>query len=187
VISDLEAPARRRLTQRGAALALGIGLLAIPAVPAVVDALLPERVWETATFDESLTVTSADGVTVTAIPPTGWQIQDRGTAAVLRDGDAVVTIEVYDLAGRDPRAVTQRLMRSSRVGGINTTPDGGHISSAEGGLSGDTCVAVTADSTGTCAYLTDGEVLVSVISLGGPESPSAPLADIVTPLIREQS
>lgn len=186
MITELEKPARRGLTQRGAAAALGLGLLAIPAVPAVADAVLPEQVWETAVFDQMLTITSADGITVTATPPPGWQVHDRGGSAVLRDGNATVLLQVYDLDGRDPEAVAQRLMRASRFDGITATVDGGYIATAQGTLSGDTCIAVTADATGRCAYLTDGEVLVSVISLGEPGSPAPPLTALVDPLVREQ-
>lgn len=181
--SKLEAPTRRRLTQRGAALALGVGLLAIPGVPAIADALLPERAWETAGFDEAIEVTTAGGITVTAEPPEGWQIQDSGDSALLRHGTATVMIQVYDLEDRDPAQVTQRLMRSARFDGISTALDGGRITTADGALTGDTCVAVTSRATGTCAYLTDGDVLVAVTSLGVPDSPAAPLTDIVAPLI----
>jgi hypothetical protein len=187
VISELEPPAKRGLTQRGAALALGLGLLAIPAVPAIADAVLPEQVWETAVFDQMLTITSADGISVTATPPAGWQVHDLGTSAVLRDGNATVLFQVYDLEGRDPHAVALRLMRASRLDGISTTLDGGFIATAQGTLTGDTCIAVTAEATGTCAYLTDGEVLVSVVSLGASGSPSVPLGSLVGPLDREQS
>lgn len=165
-------------------------MIAVPGVPALANQVLPEREWETAGFDDNIEVTTDDGIIITAEPPEGWQVQDQGNAALLRNDSApgaVVIIQAYDLDGRDAQAVAERLMRSTRVGGINTALDGGRIATADGSLTGDTCIALTDSNTGTCAYLTDGEVIVSVVSLGSPDSPAAAIADIVAPLTRARS
>jgi hypothetical protein len=166
---------------------LAVGLIAVPGVPALVNQLLPENDWDTARYAETLDVTSAEGTSVTLVPPSGWQVQDLGDRAVLRTDGSAVLVQIYDLDSRDPQAVAQRLIRSNRVGGINTTLDGGRVATADGALSGDTCVALTHNATGTCAYLSDGDVMVSVIALGGPDNPAPSITDVVAPLTKGES
>lgn len=172
---------RTKLTQRGTALALAVGLLAVPGVPTLLNSWLPEKVWETVDSEDELTLTSVEGATVDVAAPEGWQVQNFGDGAVLRGDGSAVLLQVYDLEGRDPEAVAKRLMRSNRVGDIHTTLDGGRIATADGSLSGDTCVAVTENTTGSCAYLTDGEVMLSVIALGSNQQKAPPLSDVVAP------
>jgi hypothetical protein len=121
------------------------------------------------------------------VAPDGWQVQDLGDQAVLRGDGGTVLLQVYDLDGRDPEAVAKRLMRSNRVGDVRTTLDGGRIATADGSLSGDTCVALTDDATGSCAYLSDGDVMLSVIALGSSRQSTPAIADVVAPFTREQS
>lgn len=176
-----------KLQQRGAALALAVGLLAVPGIPTLANSWLPEKVWETADSTDELTLTSVEGAVVALAAPEGWEVQNLGDGAVLRGDGAAVLLQVYDLDGRDPEAVAKRLMRSNRVGDIHTTLDGGRIATADGSLSGDTCVAVTENTTGSCAYLTDGEVMLSVIALGQSQDKVPPLSDVVAPFTtREQ-
>jgi hypothetical protein len=179
-------PGRRRLTQRGAALALAAGLLAVPGIPLVLDAVLPTRVWETITAaDEDVSVSTKTANFPIAIPA-GWTARPIGSGAVLRNGSSRVLFQAYDVGDRDIDVVQQRIMRATRIGGITTAFDGGDIATADGGLRGRTCVAIADDSTGPCAYLTDGDVVVMVTSLGTPEAPAAPLDAFVAPLVKEQ-
>ena len=178
---------RTKLVERGPALALAIGLLAVPGMPTLINSWLPERVWETAESVDAMTLTSVEGASVAIVAPDGWQVQDLGDQAVLRGDDGAVFVQVYDLDGRDPGAVAKRLVRSNRVGDVRTTLDGGRIATADGSLSGDTCVALTDDATGSCAYLYDGDVMLSVIALGSSRESTPAIADVVAPFSREQS
>ena len=176
-----------KLQDRGPALLLAIGLLAVPGVPMVVNSWLPERDWETAESTDAMSLTSVEGASVAIVAPDGWQVQDLGDQAILRGAGGAVFVQVYDLDGRDPVAVAKRLMRSNRVGDVHTTLDGGRIATADGSLSGDTCVAVTENATGSCAYLSDGDVMLSVIALGAGRQSTPAIADVVAPFTREQS
>jgi hypothetical protein len=179
--------ARRRLTQRGPALLLAIGLIAIPGVPSLANALLPEANWDTAEASEQVDIISRDGNRVLVIPPAGWEIQDHGDTATMRTDGSVVLVSIYDKSNRDPDRVAERLMRANRVQGVNTALDGGHVATADGSLSGNTCVAVSGRSTGTCAFLTDDDVIVSVLALGDPDHPAPPVSEIVAPITKGQS
>jgi len=178
---------RTTLVERGPALALAIGLLAVPGIPTLVNSWLPETIWETAESVDAMTLTTVEGQSVAIVAPDGWQVQDLGDQAVLRGDGGTVLLQVYDLDGRDPEAVAKRLMRSNRVGDVRTTLDGGRIATADGSLSGDTCVALTDDATGSCAYLSDGDVMLSVIALGSSRQSTPAIADVVAPFTREQS
>lgn len=173
--------------QRGPALALALGLLAVPGIPTLVNSWLPEKEWESAQSTDAMTLTSVAGAAVAIVAPDGWQVQDLGDQAILRGDDGAVFVQVYDLDGRDPDAVARRLMRSNRVGDVHTTLDGGRVATADGSLSGDTCVALTDQATGTCAYLSDGDVMLSVIALGSSGRSTPAIADVVAPFSREQS
>ncbi|CAN5151462.1 hypothetical protein BH11ACT7_BH11ACT7_25300 [soil metagenome] len=173
------------MTQKPAAFALAAGLLAVPLVPVLLEATLPDRAWdEPAPGDAEVEIVSADGVGINITAPDGWQAQDNGDSAVIRSEGAAVLIQIYDRADRDPAAVAQRLMRANRVQGMPSALDGGRIGSADGDFAGDTCVVVTTDLTGTCAYLSDEDVVVSVITLGDAEHPALPIAEVVGPLAR---
>ena len=95
-----------------------------------------------------------------------------------------VLVQVYDRSDRDPNAVAQRLIRSNRVAGVTSALDGGRIASADGGLTGETCVAVADNRTGTCAFLADDEVVVSVLALGDAEHPAPAIDEVVSDLTR---
>lgn len=175
----------QKLTQKRAALALAAGLLAVPSIPMLLEAVVPETAWATATSGGAdVEIVSAGGAGVEVSAPDGWETQDNGDSAVLRSEGATVLIQVYDRAGREPAAVAQRLMRANRVEGMPSAPDGGHISTTDGDLTGDTCVVVTEQLTGTCAYLADDDIVVSVITLGDTDHPALPIADVVGPLAR---
>lgn len=180
-------PRRRRLTQRPVAAALALGLLAIPGVPMVANALLPERDWETAATDTQVDLYTADGHGVVIVAPDGWQAQDNGDTAVLRADGSVVLVQVYDRSGRDPESVAQRLMRANRIQGVSSALDGGTVESTDGTLTGQTCVVVTTDTTGSCAYLMDDDVVVSVLSLGRAGRPALPVADLVGPMTKRDT
>jgi len=178
---------RTKLQQRGPALALAVGLLAVPGVPTVVNSWLPERDWQTAESTDAMTLTSVEGTAVAIVAPDGWQVQNLGDQAILRGDGGAVFVQLYDLDGRDPGAVAARLMRSNRVVDVHTTLDGGRIATADGSLTGDTCVALTDHATGSCAYLSDGDVMLSVIVLGGTRESTPAIADVVAPFTRKQS
>ncbi len=95
-----------------------------------------------------MTLTSVEGAAVAIAAPDGWQVQNLGDQAILRGDGGAVFVQLYDLDGRDPQAVAKRLMRSNRVDDVHTTLDGGgRIATADGSLSGDTCVALTDQAT----------------------------------------
>lgn len=189
LITNTDVPSgKRKMTQKPAAFALAAGLLAIPLVPMLLEASLPEREWADAgSGGAEVEIVSAEGNGIVVTAPDGWQTQDNGDSAVLRADGTAVIIQVYDRADREPEAVTARLMRSNRVEGMPSALDGGQISSADGDLTGTTCVVVTETLTGTCAYLTDEDVVVSVIALGDADHPAPPIADIVGPLTRTET
>jgi hypothetical protein len=178
---------RRRLTQRKAALLLAIGFITIPTLPLIVDILLPEQDWDTAEAADKVDLVSADGHSIVVAPPDGWEIQDLGDAAVMRTDGVEVTVSIYDTFDRDPDRVAQRLMRANRVQGINAALDGGHVATADGSLSGDSCVVVTQESTGTCAYLVGDDVIVSVLAVADPDRPAPPIDEVVAPITKGQS
>lgn len=159
----------------------------MPGVPTLVNAWLPERDWEAAESADVMTLTSVEGTTVAIAAPDGWQVQNLGDQAILRGDGGAVFVQLYDLDGRDPGAVAARLMRSNRVDDVHTTLDGGTIATADGSLTGDTCVALTDNATGSCAYLSDDDVMVSVIALGSTRESTPAIADVVAPFTREQS
>ncbi|MGU3499153.1 hypothetical protein [Mycobacterium sp. C31M] len=180
-------PRRRRLAQKPAAVALGIGLLAVPLLPLAANAVLPERDWAAEAGDETSLELETDGgqrVVIDALD--GWQVTDEGTSLSMTGDGTVVLVEVYDRMDRDPAAVAQRLMRVNRLHGINAALDGGVVGAQDGAaLSGDTCVAVTTATTGTCAFLYDDEVVVSVIALGEPDRPAPHVRTIIDRISRE--
>jgi hypothetical protein len=166
---------------------LAIGLLAVPGIPMATNALLPEKAWDTVEIAHQVDLFSTAGNRILLVPPAGWQVQDLGDKALLRTPGSVVLIGVYDREEREPDTVARRLMRLHRIQGISSALDGGHIASSDGTLSGQTCVAVTAEATGTCAFLADHDVVVSVLSLGSLQAPAPPVADIVGPMTRGQA
>ncbi|MET0702191.1 MAG: hypothetical protein ABWY93_21260 [Mycobacterium sp.] len=185
--STAAAVGRRRLTQRKAALWLAIGFLAVPTVPLIFDVLLPERDWDTAEAVDKVDLVSEDGHRIVVVPPDGWEIHDLGDVAVMRTDGVEVTVSIYDTFDRDPDQVAQRLMRANRVQGINSALDGGHVATADGSLSGDSCVVVTEESTGTCAYLVGDDVMVSVLAVADPDRSAPAIADVVAPITKGQS
>ncbi|MCV7226770.1 hypothetical protein [Mycolicibacterium komossense] len=177
-------PRRRRLTQRPAAVALAAGLIAVPGLPMLANELLPEPAWESAEATQQVDVYTAEGHGVVVTAPDGWEAQDNGDSALLRADGSIVAVQVYERSGRDPESVAQRLMRANRIQGISSALDGGTIASVDGTLTGQTCLVVTTDMTGTCAYLMDDDVVVSVISLARPGQPAPPIVDVVGPMMK---
>jgi len=179
----------RRLSQLPAAIALGIALIAVPGIPLAANAALPQRDWssEADTADGRLELSSANGVPVSIDLLDGWEVIDQGQSALFRKDRAVIAINVYDRMNRDPAAMAVRLMRANQLSGVSSALDGGIISASgrPGGLSGDTCVAVAANATGSCAFLADDDVVVAVLSLGDPDAPAVPLASLVDGISRE--
>lgn len=181
---------RHRLVQKPAAFALGAGLLAVPLVPITANAVLPERDWSTGAEDGApleLITDNGETIRINVDASRDWQITDYGSSATLRGDGTVVVIEAYDRVDRDPAAVAQRLMRANRIAGISAALDGGVISSpSNSSLSGDTCVAVTTTTTGTCAFLYDDDIVVSVIALNEPDSGAVPITSVADMITREQ-
>jgi len=160
-------------------------MLAVPLVPMILDATLPQRPWAPAvTSAEQVLAVTDEGNVVTVETPQGWEALDRGDRAVLRSHGSTVFIEAYDLNHRDPDAVVQRLIRFHRVQGVTSALDGGSVESSEGALRGQTCVAVTETATGTCAFLNDGDVIVSVVALAHPGQPAPPIDQVVDLITR---
>lgn len=178
---------RRPLTQKPAAFALGIGLLAVPLAPMAADAILPQRDWSADADDLTpLSVVTENGESVDIDALDGWQVTDHGSSVTMRDEGTLVLIDAYDRQDRDPAAVAQRLMRANRLAGISAALDGGTISARDGSaLSGDTCVAVTTSSAGTCAFLYDNDVVVSVIAFTDPDSQGPDIETIAGLITRE--
>lgn len=167
-------------------MALALALLAVPGIPGVAAALLPETRWETARVTDVVDIATDEGNAIVIRPPDGWQVSDRGNQVVLRDGASVVLVRIFDRGDRDPQAMARRLMRADRVRGISSAPDGGTISTADGTLTGTTCLAVSENATGSCAFLADNDVVVSVVTLGGPDDPPPPIESLVESITREQ-
>lgn len=162
-------------------------MLAVPLVPMILDAALPERQWNAAeAAAEEVTATTDEGNVVAVETPQGWEALDQGASAVLRNDGVTVLIEVFDRDQRDPDAVTDRLIRLHRIQGITSSLDGGRITSSDGRLDGQTCVVVTDSATGTCAVLHDDDVIVSVISLGEPGHPAPPVGQVIDLITRGQ-
>jgi hypothetical protein len=172
-----------RLTQVPAAFALGLGLLAVPGIPLIADALLPERESDVVGPNTEVDLLSMEGNVVVVSPPPGWTALDNGDSATLRDDQSFVLVQVYDLLDRDPAAVAARVMRANRFGGISAALDGGQVRSDDGTLSGETCVVVTAEETGTCVFVADDDVVISVLSIGAD---APPVTDIVERISRGQ-
>ncbi|MBN3458010.1 hypothetical protein JNN96_28635 [Mycobacterium sp. DSM 3803] len=167
---------------------LAAGLIAVPGVPMVAaDWLLSESQDESSDLDTHVSLVTDDGFAIDVAVPPGWQVSSAGDSAVLRTDGALVLIDVHDRSGRDPRAIAQRLARINRVQGINTALDGGQIATGDDTLTGDTCVAVSANNrTGPCAYIADDDVVVGVVALGSPDHSAPPLSDIVGSITRTQ-
>jgi hypothetical protein len=184
ITTESFAPPRRRLQQKRAALILAALMLAVPLVPMILDAALPQRQWNPAENSaEQITAVTDEGNTVAVETPQGWEALDQGDSAVLRKGDVTVLVEVFDLDQRNPDAVTDRLIRLHRIQGITSALDGGTATTADG-LNGRTCVAVTTSATGTCAFVHDGDVVVSVVALGTPDQPAPPIDRVMELLSR---
>ncbi len=162
-------------------------MLAVPLVPMILDAALPQRQWNTAeAAHEEITAVTDEGKVVAVETPQGWEALDQGASAVLRNDGVTVLVEAFDRDQRDPETVTDRLIRLHRIQGFTSALDGGHISSSDGKLGGDTCVVVTESATGTCAFLHDDDVIVSVIALGSPGQPAPPMSQIIDLISRGQ-
>ncbi|MBO0679187.1 hypothetical protein JRC04_17115 [Mycolicibacterium sp. S2-37] len=181
---SIDSQVRRRtgLAEKRAALGLAAVLIGIPLLPNLVSAFLPPMQWETVEGgapQDHVDIYTADGSGVSVEAPDGWQAEDHGVAVALSNGDARAFVRVFDLDGRDPQDMQQRVMRKDRVDiGFHEALDGGHITSGDGVFTGDTCVAVTADEVGTCAFLTDGDVLIAVLSLGSPDARDQIVAEL---------
>ncbi len=176
----------RRLTQMGAASALAIVMVGIPAVPSVLAGLLSSSEWDAQAANASADLATDDGVEVVTAPPAGWDVLDEGDRLAFRSGDAVVLVDVYDRAGRDVDAMAERLLRLDRMRGINAARDGGQAANGDGTLRGPTCVVTTRVSTGTCAVVADDDVVVYVRTLGSPAQPALPLTEALESVRRGQ-
>lgn len=168
------------LTQVPAAFALALGLLAVPGIPWIADAVLPPGESDFVQSNAGVDILSLDGNLVALKSPAGWDALEDGDAAILSDGESVVVVEVYDRRDRDPAAVAARVMRANRFADINAVLDGGQVRSTDGAFSGDTCVFVTADETGTCAFVADDDVIISVLSMGADAPPASDIVELIS-------
>ncbi len=179
-ITEPFAPPRRRLQQKRPAFILAALMLAVPLVPMILDAALPEREWNHAENSSERVIALTDkGNAIAVETPQGWEALDQGDSAILRKDDVRVLVEAFDLDGRDPEAVTERLIRLHRIQGITSALDGGTVTAPDGSLGGRTCVVVTESDSGTCAFVHDGDVIVSVVSLGTSEQPALPIGQVI--------
>ncbi|MBU8817037.1 hypothetical protein [Mycolicibacterium goodii] len=177
------------LTQKRTAALLAAGLIAVPLLPSLLVDATPADDWLDLDGDDEVTVVSADGAQVAMTPPAGWQYRDRGgnRLQLRTDDGSAVLMEVVDLDGRDPDAVTQRLIRRGRIGGSNAALTPGSVSTGDGSLSGRPCTVVIDDLSGSCAFLSDGDVLVSVHAVGTPDDPAPALDDVLDSISRSTS
>src|SRR5689334_17691812 len=98
LITNTDVPGgKRKMTQKPAAFALAAGLLAVPLVPMLLEAALPEREWADAgSGGTEVEIVSAEGNGIVVTAPDGWQTQDGGDSAVLRADGAAVIVQIYD-------------------------------------------------------------------------------------------
>ncbi|WP_299557886.1 hypothetical protein [uncultured Mycolicibacterium sp.] len=178
-----------RLKDKRAAVLLTAGLLAVPLLPAVLVGATPIDDWAPVGAGEPVRVVSADGAAVDIELPAGWVYrQFGGDGVVARSADgAAVLLEVVDRDGRDPDAVTERLIRRDRVGGTNAALTEGAVSTGDGSLHGRPCTAVAHELSGSCAFLADDDVVVSVYVLGTPDTPAPDLSDVLGAISRSDS
>lgn len=114
-----------RFRQKTAAAVLGALMLAVPLVPMILDAALPQRQWNTAeAAHEEITAVTDEGKVVAVETPQGWEALDQGASAVLRNDGVTVLVEAFDRDQRDPEAVTDRLIRLHRIQGFTSALDG---------------------------------------------------------------
>lgn len=175
------------LTQKRTAALLAAGLIAVPLLPSLLVEVTPADDW--LDVEDEVVVVSADGAQIAMTPPPGWRYRDSGgDRAQLRTGaGSAVLIEVVDLDGRDADAVTQRLIRRDRVGGSNTAITAGTVSTGDGSLTGRPCTVVIDDLAGSCAFLSDGDVLVSVLAVGTPDAPAPTIDDVLDSITRSNA
>ena len=186
-ITEPFAPPRRRLQQKRPAFILAALMLAVPLVPMILDATLPEREWDPAESSSERVIALTDkGNAIVVETPQGWEALDQGDSAILRKDDVRVLVEAFDLDGRDPEAVTERLIRLHRIQGITSALDGGTVAAPDGSLGGRTCVVVTESDSGTCAFVHDGDVIVSVVSLGTPDQPALPIGEVIELITKDK-
>ena len=168
---------RRRHTGKRAALALVVGMLAVPGIPAFLlsgsDDPAP------AADGQTVEVATESGEVISTVPPDGWEVASVPGGAVWQSGGAFVHIEAHDLDGRDAEAVGERLMQMDRRRGFSPAYDGGQAQSGDGRLTGETCVVTAAGMSGACAVIADDEVVVLVQTLGDVDTPALPLQDLL--------
>lgn len=166
------------------ALGLGVGLIAIAAVPTVAAMLVLGDAEGDPQPDGPVAAISAEGAVVSVDPPADWLVSQQGSMVMYQSGDARVFIEVYDRGGRDVDRVTERLMRLDRLRGISSALDGGTISSGDGELAGATCVLTAPGAVGRCAALADDDVVVFVQTVGTAGDPPLGLDEVAASLSR---
>ena len=175
-------PKQPRLTQKSAAIALGLAMIALPTVPEVLDLVLPQPEWEASESGEGddalVDLFTMGGAAIEVAVPDDWVPVNRGDSATLYGPGQTIMIQVYDREGRDVDIVTQRLMRANRISGITTALDGGHVGAVDGSLAGQSCVAILENLSGPCAYLANDDMLVSIMALSDPDEAEGPAPSI---------
>ena len=175
-------PKQPRLTQKSAAIALGLAMIALPTVPEVLDVVLPQPEWAAAEPGEGdasvVDLYTMGGAAIEVAVPDDWVPDNHGDSATLYGPGQMILVQVYDREGRDVDIVTQRLMRANRIGGITTALDGGHVGALGGSLAGQSCVAILESMSGPCAYLANDDMLVSIMALSDPEEAEGPAPSV---------
>jgi hypothetical protein len=175
-------PKQPRLTQKSAAIALGLAMIALPTIPQVLDLVLPQPEWAASGVGEDddsvVELYTMGGAAIEVAVPDDWIPDNSGDSATLYGPGQMIMVQVYDREGRDVDTVTQRLMRLNRISGITTALDGGHVGAVDGNLAGLSCVAIVENMSGPCAYLANDDMLVSIMALSDPEEAEEPVPSI---------
>lgn len=188
VTHDDQQLSQPRLTQKGAAIALGVALLAFPLVPQLIDAVLPPPDWGTDEVDDTLggagvvDMFTPNGAELEVAVPDDWIPVNNGDSATFYGPGHMLMIQIYDRADRDVEMVRERLMRLNRVQGTNIALDGGRVSALDGEFTGRSCVAIADDVSGPCAFLSNDDIVVSMLMFVSPEGadePAPPIAEVV--------
>ncbi|HEX2284070.1 MAG TPA: hypothetical protein VHI10_04420 [Mycobacterium sp.] len=179
----------RRLRQKRSAVALAAWLILVPAVPSMIAKLTATDNGDPVVTTGPLSVFTDDGHEVVLDPPLGWSSLEIGNGQVLRsDNGAVITVQAYDLEEREADAVVQRLIRQNRIGGESIAVTGGTVGSASGDLTGPRCAIIVDDGlSGSCAFLSDDDVMLLVTAMSSPDATAPDIADVVGPIHRGDS
>ena len=95
-----------------------LALLAVPGLPTVANAVLPEPQRDNAGATDVVDIATDAGNAIVLRPPAGWRISDRGNQAVLRDGDSVVLVRRVLSFGEVPTVIDEIWLPGSLFRGL---------------------------------------------------------------------